>query len=130
MFDNIHKIFGEPIDKLTLSDDKEKFTIHFLDGNSQSFRVTGDCCSHSWIEHLEIPKRIKGSVITKILEDNILEPWDKHECKKKENYEYENVCGHDVLRVYHTIFRTDKGDIVLEYRNDSNGYYGGDLEVC
>lgn len=29
---------------------------------------------------------------------------------------------HECLQVYQTHFKTAKGDIVLEYRNSSNGY--------
>jgi hypothetical protein len=34
----------------------------------------------------------------------------------------------DCIRVYQTSFATPKGEIVVEYRNSSNGYYGGWLQ--
>lgn len=36
-----------------------------------------------------------------------------------EEYEY--------LQFYGFKLQTEKGDVVIEYRNSSNGYYGGDL---
>jgi hypothetical protein len=35
--------------------------------------------------------------------------------------------GQEDNKVYNTRFRTDRGDIVLEYRNSSNGDFGGEL---
>jgi hypothetical protein len=39
-----------------------------------------------------------------------------------------DCANSDVLSVYQTTFRTNRGDIRVEYRNDSNGYYGGYLQ--
>jgi len=33
----------------------------------------------------------------------------------------------DELALYGLKLTTDKGDLVLDYRNESNGYYGGSL---
>ena len=33
----------------------------------------------------------------------------------------------DELALYGLKLATDKGDLVLDYRNESNGYYGGNL---
>jgi hypothetical protein len=36
-------------------------------------------------------------------------------------------ADHECLTVYQTHFRTERGDVTLEFRNSSNGYYGGYL---
>ena len=120
-------MLNKPLEIVKLSDDKERITFKFKDGFERAFYVAGDCCSHSWIEHLEMPDSVDGAVILSVGESDGV-PWDGHECKKKKDDKWSNECGHDHLQVYNTRFRTNKGDIVLEYRNDSNGYYGGSLE--
>ncbi len=120
-FDNM---LNKPLAKVELSGDKEHITFHFQDGTDRSFGVEGDCCSSSWIEHLTQPNDIAGAVITSV-EDGGGTAWDGHKCDEPTN---ENgKCGHDSLEVYNTAFMTNKGNIILEYRNDSNGYYGGYL---
>lgn len=106
------------IQEVVLSQDKESITFRFVDGFQRSFGVEGDYCSQSWIEHLELPQDYIGATLLRVEEGNGV-PWDGHTC--------DNSCGHDVLQVYNTKFHTDRGTITLEYRNDSNGYYGGYL---
>jgi hypothetical protein len=122
---NFDKILNRPLKAVRLSSDKEKFILEFEDGTSKEYGVAGGCCSHSWIEHLELPPMgTKGAQITAV-EDGDGVAWDGHVCDKE--VDYSRACGHDHLQVYQTIFRTTNGDIRLEYRNDSNGYYGGYL---
>lgn len=120
------KHIGKRIAKAELVNDGEQFRLTFIDGADATYSVEGDCCSRSWIEHLEQPAGLEGATITAV-EDGGGVPWDGHECRKTDPTKWANDCGHDSLSVYNTIFRTDKGDVVLEYRNDSNGYYGGYL---
>lgn len=112
-------MLDRPLARVVLSDDKERVEFHFESGEPQAFGAEGDCCSHSWIEHLEYPgagpESIVGARILDIMESNGPEPTA------------EDKAAAECLETYATTFRTDRGDIVLEYRNDSNGYYGGYL---
>lgn len=107
----------KPIKSVILSEDKETLTFTFEDDSTVIYGVEGDCCSHSWIEHITIPDDIVGEKITAVFDN----PLPDNEQPTRNNDDY------DVLVVYKTIFRTNKGDIILEYRNNSNGYYGGYL---
>lgn len=118
-------MLNKPLKSVALDEGKTEIAFLFEDGSSRKFGVAGDCCSHSWIEHLETPDSIPGAIITAVEERGGV-PWDGHECKQKATG-WGHECGHESLVVYNTRFRTNKGDIVLEYRNDSNGYYGGYL---
>lgn len=106
-------IGDKPIKLVSLNEDKTIFTITFNDDSTAQWKVEGDCCSQSWIEHLELPNDYIGEKIIAVFDD-VMDRKDDDE-----NYE----C----LQVYKTTFRTHKGDITLEYRNSSNGYYGGYL---
>lgn len=123
-------VIGKSIESVVLDGEADRIRFTFQDGSERSYGVEGDCCSSSWIEHLEMPNDIKGAVIQSV-EDGGGVPWDNHECVQTEyDRDYKVVkegCGHDSLAVYNTRFSTNKGAIVLEYRNDSNGYYGGYL---
>jgi len=114
--DKFANIGGRKIASVELSGDKEQFTIHFQEGPDVAFGVEGECCSKSWIEHLTVPDDIAGAKVVGI--NDGYGP-DETDPEVIENYE----C----LQVYQTHFETTKGDIVLEYRNDSSGYYGGYL---
>jgi len=120
---NTAVLVGKKLRSVKLSEDNDKITFTLSDGTTHSFGVEGDCCSSSWIEHFEVPKGLRGATVLSV-NDVDMEPHDGHSC---EDGASGKPCGHDCLSVYHTQFRTDKGDIVLEYRNDSNGYYGGYL---
>ncbi len=120
MYCNIEeKLIGKVLEAISLSDDKQKLSVT-VDGETLKYGVEGDCCSSSWIEHLEVPDGVIGSVITEIEEINMGEVGgSKDHCERcKES---------DCLQLYQTLIKTQKGTVTLEYRNDSNGYYGGYL---
>ena len=115
-----------------LEQNRERVSLLFYNAPPLRFEVSGDCCSSSWIEHLEQPPDLDGAIFLGV-EDSEAVPWDDHECKEcrhEERWDRDHdcdACGHDSLSVYNTRFLTDRGAIVVEYRNDSNGYYGGRL---
>jgi hypothetical protein len=112
---------GRPLYKVELSDDKSEVSFTFQDGGRVSFGAKGDCCSQSWIEHLEAPDDVNGRTLVSV-EDDRMETDEEPPVSTDECY-YD-----DYLQVYQTIFRLDNGEsIKLEYRNTSNGYYGGYL---
>ena len=89
---------------------KTRLVLSFTDGEPVHFQVEGDCCSWSWVEHLESPNDLDGATLVSVDQFGLGEiDSTEHEC----------------LKVYQTRFRTSRGDIVVEYRNSSNGYYGG-----
>ena len=128
---NFDDVIGKAVDTVELNKETDRITFKFLDGTERGYGVKGDCCSHSWIEHLEMPDDVRGAVIQSVDDGGEVEPWDGHVCVERQyddDYKVtEEGCGHDSLAVYNTRFRTNKGDVVFEYRNDSNGYYGGYL---
>ncbi len=74
----------------------------------------GDCCSSSWFESIDDRDALLGTV------------------QGVEHIPMSNLGdqpGHDVMAYYGLKITTEKGRAVIDYRNDSNGYYGGYLEV-
>jgi hypothetical protein len=104
-----------PLYSVTLNDAKDTVTFTFQDGGTVRYQVEGDCCSHSWIEHLEVPNEVNYRTLVSV-EDVPMESEDVER------------DGWEVIQSYRTVFRLDNGEAVtLEYRNSSNGYYGGYL---
>ena len=103
---------GEKIASVETTEDGEHLVFTLVDGRTLTYRAVGDCCSFSWIEYLTVPPDIYGSEVTTYKETDVGEFDDSGE----------------TIRVYQTAFRTDKGEIIVEYRNSSNGYYGGWLD--
>lgn len=100
-------LVGKTLSSVELAADKKaiRFTV---DGEHIVAKCDGDCCSDTWIESVEMPA---GGLPAKILEATDL-----------------NLPqASDELALYGLKLTTDKGDFVLDYRNESNGYYGGNL---
>lgn len=108
------QIVGQRVTAVDLSPDREHLTLRFVGGGHIRLYTEGDCCSRSWVEHLEVPAGLDGATLLRIEDsDGIEVEHPDHEC----------------LKVYNTRFVTDRGAIVVEFRNSSNGYYGGWLEA-
>lgn len=124
----IKAMIGKTLTSVCLENNKERIVFTFADGSSQAFGVEGDCCSQSWIEHLEAPNDVNGAIVLGFSEDSAdaTEDDTKNPVVSKDSYQPRE---HESLQVYQSRFKTDRGEIVLEYRNSSNGYYGGTL-VC
>lgn len=93
---------------------KKHFFFVTDDGQQLIVRVDAECCSYTWIESVELPTL--GFPFTVIACDDL----DMNK-EPLENEEYE--C----LQFYGAKITTDKGDLVIDYRNSSNGYYGGSI---
>jgi hypothetical protein len=110
---NLKKLEGLRIISYTLSSDKRILTLHTLIGDIV-LEAWGDCCSESWIEHLSVPK-LPATILS-------VEDKDLGECMS-------DGSRQDYDQAYSTILKTSQGDFEIEYRNSSNGYYGGWLEL-
>lgn len=97
--------------KVEVTTDKKaiRFTV---DGEIVVAKCEGDCCSVTWIEHVSMPA---GGLPAKILAVEEL-------CLGSQSPD-----EYDVIQFYGMKITTDKGELVLDYRNSSNGYYGGNL---
>ncbi len=110
-------MLNRKLQSVTLTDEGSKVAFWFTDGTVRCFGVEGDCCSRSWIEHLELPGNLEGATLLSV--DDSAPIAQDHDANDGQDPE----C----IKVYNTSFKTDRGEIVLEYRNSSNGYYGGYL---
>jgi len=104
---------------MVLNDAKDQMLISCED-KDYTVNTEGDCCSTSWIEHFDlIPS---GALITDIIAKECV---NLKEC----GYDSEKEEYHDEIDQYFYEIKTDKGDFMIEMRNENNGYYGGTLYV-
>ena len=117
--DIMAKLGGKRIVKHAISTDRTQLLL-WTRGEEDPvvLTVTGDCCSASWIEGLDTPMNLRGTV--QRVEDREMPDLG---CIPGQ---YKNTV--DVVAYYGLLIVTDKGHCVVDYRNDSNGYYGGDIE--
>ena len=106
-------LVGKVIRNVRISEDKDIIIFETDDGEFVG-ECEGDCCSSTWIEHIELPAY---GFPAKVLDVNDLDMPDLGDMQ-----------GHDVVSYYGLEIKTDKGSIKIDYRNSSNGYYGGSIE--
>jgi len=113
MGDEMNNILeGRTLTGMKIADDKKAILFESVEGNIIA-KADGDCCSSTWIEHIELPAMGFPAMVMTIEDLNM------PDVEQKDDYE--------VVQAYGCKISTDKGDIVIEYRNESNGYYGGNL---
>ena len=106
------ELIGRTILDMKIADDK-KAILFITDSGDKIARADGDCCSDTWIEHIELPAMGFPAKVLSI--DNIAMP----DLGSPDDYE--------VIAYYGCKVVTNKGDILIDYRNSSNGYYGGNI---
>ena len=106
-------LLNKTILSISISDDRKE--IAFLtDVGPVVIRAEGDCCSSSWFESIDDPDALLGLV---------------QEVEEIPMPHLGDQPGREVMEYYGLKIITEKGRSVIDYRNDSNGYYGGYLTV-
>lgn len=70
----------------------------------------GDCCSHSWFSAIQGMEALIGATVNEVEEVNINSEWSD---------------PGEFIQIYGIKITTNKGRAMVEFRNSSNGYYGG-----
>lgn len=109
--DNI--LIGRIITELKIADDK-KALLFITNYGNVIVKTDGDCCSNTWIEHIELPVNGFPATVTNV------EEIDMPNLTVNRNDD-------EVIAYYGCKITTDKGILLIDYRNESNGYYGGNL---
>lgn len=105
------ELVGKKITKIEISNCKQYIRLHTTT-KVHTFYAYGDCCSNSWIENVELFGEL-GKVLD-ILDIELEALWDSPEERELTRY-----YGHSI--------RMEAGRIEIDFRNNSNGYYGGKL---
>lgn len=106
-------LINKSIVDVKIAADKEAMLFVTDCGQHLVVRVDADCCSNTWIESVEMPAL--GLPFT------ILSCEDLDMGRENEEIDY------DYIQYYGAKIVTTKGEMVIDYRNSSNGYYGGNI---
>lgn len=104
-------LVGKQINSIQIAKDKKALKFVCEDGEHVA-KIDADCCSETWIQHIETPA---ANYPLYVIDQHDLELGSK---ELKNGNEYKDY-GHRIV--------TDKGEIIIDYRNESNGYYGGSI---
>ena len=111
-----HRLVGKVITGYDIPKDRQSITF---DGPEPvTLTVSADCCSYTWIESLDNPAALMGRVLS--VEDRDMPDLG--------SVDGEHHKGPDVVSYYGMMIVTENGHCLIDYRNDSNGYYGGNLD--
>lgn len=113
---DIDILVGRTITEVVIALDKE--SVEFVTPDERYyFEAHGDCCSNSWIESIEWLDNLIGEEVISCNEHYVREDVpDDHPFS-------ENDC----LKFYNVEIITKKGICAIDFRNQSNGYYDGEL---
>lgn len=103
----MQELIGKTIVGMSISADAQ-FLVFNTNEGEVAYYAEGDCCSNSWFENISGVNNV-GQVIS-VADINMPEP---------------DQGDHECLRAYGIRIATNIGHIIIEYRNSSNGYYGG-----
>lgn len=102
--------------------------IVFTDINGKTYQYTayGGCYSISWFSHITGLKNLLGQKINSVEER--VEFTDEEQKKAEEEYLEDEQYKPGCLQLYGIMLKTNKGTCDIEFRNESNGYYGGNCD--
>lgn len=110
-------LVGKVINKIEMSDDTTVMVFTTDSGEKIAYLTEGDCCSYSWFSHITNLDTLLGQKVNEVVE--------REEFSKEEYEKAEKEGDYESLALYGYMLKTNKGTCDIEFRNDSNGYYGG-----
>lgn len=120
-------LVGKTVKEIYMNEDELTFVT---DEGNVYLNVDGDCCSHSYLFDFYGVKRLLGN---KIVDFEQIDLSEGDVGYRKETWEFETDEYNEILVYGYRITTIDTlfGEVssVFSFRNSSNGYYGGSLEI-
>lgn len=114
------ELIGKRINKVFMRDDT-MMVFETDTGEKIAYETFGDCCSYSWFAHITNLDALIGNIVNNVVE--------REEFTETEQKKAEAEGDYECLALYGYMLKTDKGTCDIEFRNGSNGYYGGWCEL-
>lgn len=109
-----HILIGKIITDIQISKDRYSLIFRIKDEPPIVAECYAECCSETWIENIELPALGFPAVVVSVHDLDMPVP--------------EDTSDYECLQVYGFRIVTDRGEIIIDFRNNSNGYYGGSLD--
>lgn len=113
---DMKELIGKIVVQAYLSRDKKSLGFELRGGEKLIYHADGDCCSYSWIEQFSNHEYLPGALILDVQKINVpgIESTD-------------DKC----IQCYGVkIVLEGRPAFEFEFRNSSNGYYGGSIEIA
>jgi len=114
-------LVGRTIQSFQLNDERTELMFNMADGGKVLLETEADCCSETWIEGIDNEDALVGGTI------RLVEDIDMPGLGDVPSPNHPEAV--DVVAYYGMKIETNRGTCVLDYRNSSNGYYGGWLNA-
>lgn len=113
----LRQLLERRIDAIRIDGDEQHYLAFDTDAGTLCMAALGGCCSESWFYHILGVKALLGHTVTdiEIVKDDA-DPPDTYSRQEED-------------KLYGFNIRTTGGMADVEFRNSSNGYYGGWLEA-
>lgn len=119
MYTELKNLIGKKVKQIFMNSDLLRFVT---DKGNLTYRVEGDCCSHSYFyDFYGVKNLLENGEITEIKEVE-LSPERKI---PKPNNDSLSFYGYQIMTI-----NKQFGEVTstFSFRNDSNGYYGGSIK--
>jgi len=103
------QIIGQTLKSVYINQDKTDIIVECENGKFYPFVTDGDCCSETWIEHVTLP-------------------WREEKIEKVEEIDLGDAMP--TRQEHDCLYGISIGSLHVEFRNSSNGYYGGYIEMA
>ncbi len=113
------KPIGKTISAAFINEDKTSIRFDLSNGTRLFLHTEGDCCSETWIEHVDNFEYATRATITGT------ETVSLGECIATRQDSDQLYAAY--ISVEHPKY-PQQLRLAIEFRNSSNGYYGGDIE--
>lgn len=129
--DNDGKVFdhlvGQAITKVEIGDDGDWLRLTAF-GVPYVYMAHEECCSRSWIEHIDGVAELHAGIVSteNVKGENVTEQTRADWCDDDEDPTFDE----SLIQTYFYRLETTLGRVTIEMRNESNGYYGGELVRC
>lgn len=111
------ELIGKKITGLRINED-QSLLVFDTDQGPVGYVAEGDCCSESWFADITGVSALLGGTVQMVSEVD-LDDYNVNDGRTRQ--EYDEVYGYKLT--------TDKGYADIVFRNSSNGFYGGALEL-
>ncbi len=112
------ELIGKTVTGLRINDDQSILSVDTTD-ETIAYIAYGDCCSETWFSDITGVDALIGGTVTNV-ESISMDGYNVEDGRCRQ--EYDEVYGYKIT--------TNKGYCDVVFRNSSNGYYGGSIELC
>lgn len=110
------ELVGRTINAIQIDDAEQHYLAFGTDSGRIIYVAEGDCCSESWFYHILGVDNLLGQTVLETESCYLGEPEDGFSRQESD-------------KLYSIKLRTARGYADIEFRNSSNGYYGGYLDI-